>query len=179
MNRECAGGRSLTTNNSMRCGRCVSKCGGSCWRRARNTRREMAPPDPLYLARSGPPCSPGHPARLRTVSAPSGSYGPTVVSASRRRSSADHHVVEGQLERKKKQVEIRGLNRNYNHDLKNLFRERRSSRRANPVPSQSSMRNCWLRACGRKMARLTLARKIATIVLIVWKREECASTPNI
>ena len=37
-------------------------------------------------------------------------------------SSADHHVVKGQLERKKKQVEIRGLNRNYNHDLKNLFK---------------------------------------------------------
>ncbi len=37
-------------------------------------------------------------------------------------SSADHHVVKGQLERKKKQVEIRGLNRNHNHDLKNLFK---------------------------------------------------------
>src|SRR5712671_6639155 len=37
-------------------------------------------------------------------------------------SSADHHGLKGQLERKKKQVEIRGLNRNYNHDLKNLFK---------------------------------------------------------
>ena len=54
-------------------------------------------------------------------------------------SSADHHVVKGQLERKKK-VEIRGLNRNYNHDLKNLFKER-SSPRLSPVPSRSSMGN--------------------------------------
>ena len=30
--------------------------------------------------------------------------------------------MEGQLERKKKQVGIRGLNRNHNHDLKNLFK---------------------------------------------------------
>ena len=37
-------------------------------------------------------------------------------------SSADHRVVKGQLERKKKPVEIRGLNRNYNHDLKNIFK---------------------------------------------------------
>jgi transposase len=37
-------------------------------------------------------------------------------------SSADHQVVQGQLERKKKQVGIRGLNRNFNHDLKNLFK---------------------------------------------------------
>src|SRR5580658_10921177 len=36
-NREYAGGPSFTTNNWMRCVRCVSKCGGSCWPRARNT----------------------------------------------------------------------------------------------------------------------------------------------
>ena len=37
------------------------------------------------------------------------------------RSSADHHAVSGQLERKK-HVAIRGLNRNCNHDLKNMFK---------------------------------------------------------
>jgi len=37
-------------------------------------------------------------------------------------SSADHRSVDGQLERVKKQSSIRGLNRNCNHDLKNLFK---------------------------------------------------------
>ena len=37
-------------------------------------------------------------------------------------SSADHRSVGGQLERVKKQISIRGLNRNCNHDLKNLFK---------------------------------------------------------
>src|ERR1700693_6199890 len=37
-------------------------------------------------------------------------------------SSADHRYVEGQLQRAKKPVLIRGLNRNCNHDLKNLFK---------------------------------------------------------
>ena len=37
-------------------------------------------------------------------------------------SSADHRRVDGQLERAKKQISIRGLNRNCNHDLKNLFK---------------------------------------------------------
>jgi hypothetical protein len=37
-------------------------------------------------------------------------------------SSADHRSVDGQLERAKKQISIRGLNRNCNHDLKNLFK---------------------------------------------------------
>jgi len=32
------------------------------------------------------------------------------------------NVVKGQLERKKKHIEIRGLNENCNHDLKNLFK---------------------------------------------------------
>jgi len=44
----CAGGLSFTTNNSMHWGRCVGKCGGSCWRRARSTRsldREARPLD--------------------------------------------------------------------------------------------------------------------------------------
>src|SRR5271157_3667871 len=37
------------------------------------------------------------------------------------RSSADYQMVNGQLERRKKPVFIRGLNLNHNHDLKNLF----------------------------------------------------------
>jgi transposase len=37
-------------------------------------------------------------------------------------SSADHRRVDGQLERAKKQSSLRGLNRNCNHDLKNLFK---------------------------------------------------------
>jgi hypothetical protein len=32
------------------------------------------------------------------------------------------------------------------------------------------MRNCWAKGMRQEMARLTLATKIATIVLIVWKR---------
>src|SRR5271157_1529220 len=38
------------------------------------------------------------------------------------RSSADYRVVNGQLERRKKPLFIRGLNLNHNHDLKNLFK---------------------------------------------------------
>src|SRR5450631_4825874 len=38
------------------------------------------------------------------------------------RSSADYGFVDGQLERRKKPVFIRGLNLNHNHDLKNLFK---------------------------------------------------------
>jgi hypothetical protein len=85
-NRECAGGRSFTTNNSMRCGQCVSKCGGSCSRRARNTRPGNCSARFLQSVRSGPPCCLAS-CRLRTVSAPSGSCGLTAVLASRHKAA--------------------------------------------------------------------------------------------
>ena len=37
-------------------------------------------------------------------------------------SSADQCYVDGNLQRAKKQIAICGLNRNHNHDLKNLFK---------------------------------------------------------
>jgi transposase len=37
-------------------------------------------------------------------------------------SSADHRYVEGQLRPSKRQVSLRGLNRNHNHELKNIFK---------------------------------------------------------
>jgi transposase len=85
-------------------------------------------------------------------------------------SSADHHVVEGQLERKKKHVEMRGLNRNYNHDLKNLFKGAAIVAATKPGPFAEFYGALLAKGMRPEMARLTLARKIATIVLIVWKR---------
>ena len=84
-------------------------------------------------------------------------------------SSADHQVVKGQLERKKK-VEIRGLNRNYNHDLKNLFKGAAIVAATKPGPFAEFYAQLLAKGMRKEMARLTLARKIATIVLIVWKR---------
>ncbi len=85
--------------------------------------------------------------------------------------SAQYCVVEGQLQRSKKPATLRGLNKNHNHDLKDIFKgaAMRSSTVAGPLHDFYEA----LLAKGRKptMARLTLARKIAAIVLIVWKKE--------
>jgi transposase len=94
-------------------------------------------------------------------------------------SSADHHVVKGQLERKKKQVEIRGLNRNYNHDLKNLFKGAAIVAASKPGPFADFYAALLAKGMRPEMARLTLARKIATIVLIVWKRGACFDAQHL
>ena len=84
--------------------------------------------------------------------------------------SAQYRVVEGQLQRCKKPVTLRGLNENHNHDRKDLFKgaAMRASTAAGPFHDFYQA----LLAKGRKptLARLTLARKIAAITLIVWKK---------
>jgi transposase len=85
-------------------------------------------------------------------------------------SSADHQVVKGQLERKKKPIEIRGLNRNCNHHLKNLFKGAAATASTKPGPFQEFYAALVAKGMRPEMARLTLARKIATIILIVWKK---------
>jgi hypothetical protein len=86
------------------------------------------------------------------------------------RSSADHRSVDGQLQRAKKQICIRGLNQNCNHDLKNLFKGAAIVASSKPGPFQEFYTALLTKGIRPEMARLTLARKIATIALIVWKR---------
>jgi transposase len=88
-------------------------------------------------------------------------------------SSADHRYVEGQLERSKKYVSIRGLNQNCNDDLKNLFKGAAIIASSKPGPFQEFYAALLAKGMRAEMARLTLARKIAAIVLLVWKKGVC------
>src|SRR5215471_7902876 len=85
--------------------------------------------------------------------------------------SAQYRVVEGQLQRSKKPVKLRGLNQDHNHDLKDIFKGAATTASSSSGPFHDFYEH--LLAQGRKptMARLTLARKIAAITLIVWKKE--------
>jgi len=94
-------------------------------------------------------------------------------------SSADHEVTNGQLRRKKKKVEIRGLNENCNHDLKNLFKGAAVVASSKPGPFQEFYTALVAKGMRPEMARLTLARKIATIVLIVWKKGVCFDAQHL
>src|SRR5580700_8963240 len=84
--------------------------------------------------------------------------------------SADHRYVEGQLQRSKKPASIRGLNENCNHDLKNLLKGAAIVASSKPGPFQQFYTALLAKGIRPEMARLTLAKKIATIVLIVWKK---------
>jgi len=88
------------------------------------------------------------------------------------RSSADYGFVDGQLERRKKPGFIRGLNRNHNHDLKNLFKSAATAASGSDGPFRPFYENLLKKGMRAEMARLTLARKIAAITLHVWKKGE-------
>jgi transposase len=84
--------------------------------------------------------------------------------------SGEYQIVEGRLKRSRKFLAIHGLNTNHNHDLKNIFKGAATRAAAVPGPFQDFHAGLVARGMKPTMARLTLARKIAAITLIVWKK---------
>lgn len=88
------------------------------------------------------------------------------------RDSAEYRVVDGQLERKKRPAQIRGLNWNHNHELKNVFKAAATTASFSPGVFGEYYRRLLGKNMRPEMARLTLARKIAAIALKIWKKGE-------
>jgi hypothetical protein len=88
--------------------------------------------------------------------------------------SGEYRYVQGQLQRSTKPVMLRGLNQNHSHDLKDIFKGAATTASSVAGSPFHDFYTALLRK-GMKptMARLTLARKIATITLIVWKKGVC------
>ena len=89
------------------------------------------------------------------------------------RSSADWVLYEGRWIKAPVQ-QIRGLNQNYNRPLKGLFKGAASSVLAHPNSYPLRLHYDELLENGTKpnLAKLTIARRIAAIVLAMWKNEE-------
>lgn len=90
--------------------------------------------------------------------------------AVRTASSADFEIVNGKVRRTAKRAATRGLNHNYNRELKKVFK---GAALLATVTEPFKQYYEGLTASGMKpeMARLTLARKIAAITLAVWKSQ--------
>jgi transposase len=87
------------------------------------------------------------------------------------RSSADHEVRNGRASRRQVKIERRGLNEDYNRRLKSMFKSA-----ATHASSCGAYKEYYARlvAGGMRpeMARLSVARKLAAVVLAVWKKGE-------
>ncbi len=84
--------------------------------------------------------------------------------------SAQYCIVEGQVQRSKKPPQLRGLNANHNHDLKDIFKGAAMRASTCDGPFRNFYQTLLAKGLRPTMARLPLARKIAAITLIVWKK---------
>jgi transposase len=85
-------------------------------------------------------------------------------------SSGDYVVQNGELRQSNKYVATRGLKENHNHDLKYLFKSMAQAASMTAGPLQDYYRGLLQKGIRPAMARLTLARKLAAIVLVLWKK---------
>ena len=86
--------------------------------------------------------------------------------------SAQYCYVNGQLQRSKKPQQIRGLNRNHNHEMKEIFKGAATRASCGVGPLHDFYVALLDKGMKPEMARLTLARKIAAIALALCKKEE-------
>src|SRR5215813_7329158 len=109
----------------------------------------------------------GTPDRFRTQRR----FWPSCGSAVVTRSSSDYQIVEGKIVKPRKKVSTRGLNRNHNPQLKQVFKS----------AALTALRHGAVKAYYQRLidngarpelARVSVARKLASIALTIWQRRE-------
>jgi transposase len=84
--------------------------------------------------------------------------------------SAQYRFVRGQLQRSNKPQQLRGLNENHNHEMKEIFKGAATRASCGVGPLHDFYLALLAKGMKPEMARLTLARKIAAITLTLWKK---------
>jgi transposase len=87
-------------------------------------------------------------------------------------SSADHMFESGRPVRRPRAPLTRGLNRNHNPVLKELFKGAATAAESRPGPLKDFRDGLIARGLREELARVTLARKLAAITLRLWKTGE-------
>lgn len=86
------------------------------------------------------------------------------------RSSADYVITAGQPLRRQRPPMTRGLNRNHNRVVKEVFKSAATAATARPGPLQDWYHGLLGGGMREPLARVTLARKMAAITLRLWKQ---------
>ena len=84
--------------------------------------------------------------------------------------SGEYRYVRGKMQRNRERITVRGLRDNYNKGLKNLFKGAAISASTRPGPLHDFYVALIAKGMRPTMARLTLARKMITITLTIWKK---------
>jgi len=95
------------------------------------------------------------------------------------RSSSDQEFVDGKLRKKKRAPITRGLNRNHNPLLKAVLKGAANAATVRPGPLRDWYDASRKRGVRDELAKVSLARKIASIVLRLWKKGELWNPDNL
>jgi transposase len=87
----------------------------------------------------------------------------------RTHASGEYRFCDGQLERRRRPPALRGLNENHNHELKHLFKSVTMQPNGSHDAFGTMYQSLVAKGMDPSLARLTLARKFAAIVLKLWK----------
>lgn len=88
------------------------------------------------------------------------------------RTSAEYELEGLRPVRRRRAPQTRGLNRNHNHVVKNVLKAAAASAIARRGPLQEFYQQLLNRGMREELARVTLARKLAAIILRLWKTGE-------
>ena len=86
--------------------------------------------------------------------------------------TAQYEMVGGRPVRRRRRPLTRGLNRNHNRVLKNVFKSAATAAAARDPALQAWYAARLAHGLAPEMARLTLARKLAALTLHIWKTNE-------
>ncbi len=87
-------------------------------------------------------------------------------------SSSDFTLVEGRPVRRRRKPLTRGLNRNHNPVLKDVFKGAATAATGRPGPLQDFYHAMIARGMEPELARVTLTRKLVAVTLRLWKTGE-------
>ncbi len=87
-------------------------------------------------------------------------------------SSADYVIESGRPVRRRRAPMTRGLNRNYNRVVKDVFKSATTAATGRPGPLQTWYHHRVAGGMDEALARVTLTRKLAAITLRLWKTGE-------
>lgn len=106
------------------------------------------------------------PVRFRTKRQLWGYAGLAVVT----RGSAEYELVDGRPQRRGRAPRTRGLNRNHNPIVKSVLKGAATAAASRPGPLQEWYQQLLTQGMRPELARVTLARKLAAILLRLWKQ---------
>jgi hypothetical protein len=90
-----------------------------------------------------------------------------------RRTSAEYEMDGARaVRRRRRLVQTRGLNRNHNRVVKEVFKGAATAAAARPGALQEWYAGLLMRGMREELARVTVARKLAALTLHLWKRGE-------